>query len=382
MTDRKYFLPAAASLVLAFSLTACQKAAETDGKKTRPPALVSAVTAEKRDLPVLLAAEGHIAALNTVEIRPQLTSIIRDIHFREGDMIKAGQLLFTLDAADDQASLSRAQAQAKQVKAQLVEADKNLKRARELAAAKFLSDSAVDTAASKLDALQAQLAAASADVAAAQVKVGYTRITAPMAGKAGRVDVHPGSLAQQNAATALVTITQLDPLSVEFSLPERDLTTVLAAREQGQVSVVVTPQGGQPRNGALSFIDNTVDRATGTIRMKATLPNHDQRFWPGQFVRVSVTAGITPHAVVLPAEAVQTGPDGRFVYQIAGNNTVSTRPVTLLRLQDRLAIIDGLQGGEKVVRDGGQNLRPGSEVRIASKPAKASQARHASASGE
>ncbi|WP_028452467.1 efflux RND transporter periplasmic adaptor subunit [Chitinilyticum aquatile] len=368
MTERKLLL-IPASLVLAVLLTGCQKDNAGDKQKNRPPATVSAVTVERRDLPVLLQAEGHVSALNTVEIRPQVTSLIRTIHFREGAAITKGQLLFTLESADDEAQLNRARAQARQIEAQLREAEKNLTRTRELAAARFLSDSAVDTAASKVDALQAQLAAARADIAAAGVKLGYTRITAPISGRAGRVDVHPGSLAQQNSATALVTITELDPIAVEFSLPERDLPALLDARSKGQIRVTATTGELPAQEGELSFIDNTVDPATGTIRLKASFRNPKQQFWPGQFVRVSVAAGITPQAVVLPAEAVQTGPDGRFVYLIGADKTVSAKPVTLLRLQDRMAVIDGLQGGERVVRDGGQNLRPGAEVREASAPA-------------
>ncbi|WP_081686924.1 efflux RND transporter periplasmic adaptor subunit [Chitinilyticum litopenaei] len=354
-----------ASLMLAFSLTACQKSDGAADRKARPPATVSTVIVERRDLPVVLAAEGHVTAANTVEIRPQLTSAIRSIHFREGDLVSAGQLLFTLDAADEEAALARAQAQLKQVEAQLREAERNLARSKELATARFLSDSAVDTAASKADTLRAQLAAARADVDAARVQLGFTRITSPISGKAGRVDVHTGSLAQQNAATALVTISQLDPVLVEFSLPERELATVMQARKEGKVGVTASTAGGVPSQGELSFIDNSVDPATGTIRLKARFANAEQAFWPGQFVRVSVSAGLTPNAVVLPAEAVQTGPDGRFVYLVGADKTVSAKPVTLLRLQDRLAVIEGLAGGEKVVRDGGQNLRPGAEVQEA-----------------
>jgi RND family efflux transporter MFP subunit len=330
----------------------------------RPTPQVSVVRAEQRDLAVLLEGQGHIVPLNLVDIRPQLTATIRSVDFHEGDQVRAGQLLFTLDATDADAQLHRAEAQAAQIQAQLDDGRRELTRSRELLKEEFISPSAVDTVASKVDTLSAQLRAARADIDSAHVLRDHTRISAPISGLAGAVAVHPGSLAQ-NATAPLVTLVQLDPIGVEFTLPEQELPRVLAARAAGPVAVMLDAPDGQRVAGTLSFVDNSVNKDTGTIRLKASFANPAHALWPGAYTRVTVAAGTNTGAILLPPQALLEGPDGRFVYVVDTAGKAQAKPVRLLRVQERMAVVEGIAGGTAVVLEGNQNLRAGSQVRVA-----------------
>lgn len=337
-------------------------AAKSAARKSAP--LVGVTTSQTLDLPVRFAAQGHIVPLNQVDVRPQVTGVIRSVHFREGDEVQAGQLLFELDASDVVAQLRRAEAQAAQIRAQLDDATRDLNRTLQLVKSGFMSAAVVDTARSKADSLQAQLKAAHADVESSRVRVGYTRIVAPIAGKAGALAVHPGSLAQVGDAAPLVNLVQFDPIAVEFTLPERDLAAVRAAQDATATKVGLDLGDGGTHTGELSFIDNRVNAATGTIGLKASFANADRRLWPGAYVRVALDAGTSKGAVVLPPQAVLEGPDGHFVFQIGADDHVTARPVTLLRIQDRHAVVGGLGSGETVVVEGARNLRSGMTVTV------------------
>lgn len=324
--------------------------------------LVSIVSTRVTTIPVDLPAQGHVVPVNFVDVRPQLSGTITAIHFREGDDVKAGQLLFTLDDSDARAQLAKAAAQGALINAQLADARRDLQRAQTLVASKFVAVSVADTASSKVDALLAQGRAATADASSARTLLGHTRILAPMTGKAGAVSVHPGSLAQLNATAPLVTVSQFSPVGIEFTLPEQDLAAVLAARQAGTIGVTV--QDASDASGQLIFVNNTINPDSATISLKASFPNAHQTLWPGAFARVVVHAGVSANAVVLPPQAVQEGPAGRFVFLLRADGSVAQQPVTLLRVQDGLAVIAGLAGGVPVVQEGGQNLRPGMKVRV------------------
>jgi len=329
----------------------------------KPPPLVGVTTSRTLDLPVRFAAQGHIVPLNQVDIRPQVTGVIRSVNFREGDEVKPGQLLFELDASDVVAQLRRAEAQANQIHAQLDDATRDLNRTLQLVKSGFMSAAVVDTARSKAESLQAQFKAAQADVESSRVRVGYMRIVSPIAGKTGAVVVHPGSLAQVGDAAPLASIVQFDPIAVEFTLPERDLAAVRDAQAAGDTQVGIDLDG-TTRSGELTFIDNRVNTGNGTIGLKASFANADRHLWPGAYVRVALNAGTTKNAVVLPPQAVLEGPDGNFVFQVDGHKQVVSRPVTLLRIQDHNAVVDGLRSGETVVVEGARNLRSGMTVAI------------------
>lgn len=330
--------------------------------------LVSVVTATALDLPVEYAAQGHLVALNQVDVRPQMTGTILQVHFREGDDVRAGQLLFSLDPSDATAQLNKYVAQAAQIGAQLADAKRDYARSKELVKSDFIAPSAVDTAASKVDALQAQLTAANADIASARVALSHTRIIAPVSAKAGAVVVHPGSLAQLGATAPLVTLVQFDPIGVEFTLPEQNLTPIVAARSAGKVPVSVLAPDGKSIDGQLSFVNNTINADTATISLKASFPNPHGELWPGTFARVTVHAGADRNVVVLPPQAILEGPDGRFVYAVGADGTVAQQKVNMLRIQRELAVVEGVRSGERVVLEGGQNLRPGMLVQVAPAP--------------
>lgn len=339
-----------------------------DSEKGKAAPLVTLVSAESRDLPIQFSGQGHLVALNQIEIRPQITGIIRSVNFNEGDEIKAGQLLFTLDDTDAKAQLHRAQAQAAQIEAQLKDAEREYQRSQELFKKNFIATGAVETAGSKVDTLRAQLKSMAADIDSARIILDHTRIISPITAQAGAVTVHPGSLAQQTA-TALVTLAVLDPIGVEFSLPEQNLNQLLAARALGPVKVVLDTSDGKKTEGKLTFINNTVNTETGTINLKASFSNSAKTLWPGVFARVTVLAGTEKAAVVLPPQAILEGTKERFVYVLDLDNRVASKPVTLLRIQDRMAIVSGLQNGEKVVLEGNHNLREGARVTVSDKPA-------------
>ncbi|MDB5754273.1 MAG: family efflux transporter, subunit, partial [Massilia sp.] len=312
-------------------------------------------------------AQGHVVPLNFVDIRPQVTGIVRTVNFHEGEDVKAGQLLFTLDDSDARAQLAKAEAQGALIGAQLADARRELQRTQALVASKFIAVSVADTASSKVDAFVAQARAAAAEASSARTLLGYVRIASPIDGKAGAVMVHPGSLAQTGGVVPLVTISQFSPVGVEFSLPEHDLAAVLAARDAGKVSVSL--ENSPDAEGKLTFINNTIDQGSATINLKASFPNARQTLWPGGFARVVVHAGVSHGAVVLPPQAVQEGPSGRFVFLLGADSKVTMKPVSLLRVQNEMAVISGLNGGERVVLEGGQNLRPGMSVQLAKAPA-------------
>lgn len=329
--------------------------------KARPAPLVSVAAVRARDLPLTLTAQGHVTPLNQVEVRPELTAVIRAVHFHEGEQVAAGQLLFTLDSSATTALLQRARAQAAQVAVQLEEAELAHARTLRMVQAGYMSPSAIDTQTSKVEGLKAQLAAARADIANAGVQLGRSRIVAPVAGRTGAVNVHPGSLAQLGQVAALVTIVQLDPIGVEFELPEQYLNAVRAAGAR----VAVQDADGAALQGQLTFINSTVNSASGTILLKASFGNAGQVLWPGAFVRVALDAGVDRGAAVLPAQALLEGADGRFVYVVEGGGHVAARPVALLRVQDEGAVVTGVRDGERVVVEGGRDLYPGALVRTA-----------------
>ncbi|WP_179958395.1 efflux RND transporter periplasmic adaptor subunit [Chitinimonas arctica] len=330
------------------------------------PQLVGVVLSQHKDVPVRLETQGTVAALNSVELRPQVASTVRELHIREGQDVAKGQRLFTLDGRNDAAKVAQASADLAQARAQLADAERNLARSRQLLQQQFVSPSAVDTAQSTVDSMRAAVAAKQAAVASAQVGLSYQAIHAPFAGRAGAIDVHPGSLVQPGAATPLLTLTQLDPIAVSFTLPEQELSRLLAAQQSGKVPALALLEKQESLPGRLSFIDSAVDAASGTIRVKAEFANPEHRLWPGAFVRIAIELGVDKNAVLLPVGSLQTGPAGQFVYLVEADETVKAQPIKLARIVTeqgkQYGIVTGLAGGQKVVAEGGQNLRPGAKV--------------------
>ncbi len=325
------------------------------------PVSITTVAAQRRDLDVVLEATGTVTALNSVDIRPQVASTITKVHIREGQFVKAGQLLFTLDARSDEVAVTKAQAQLAKDQAALADAERQLTRSRDLFAQNFISQGAVDTNQSLVESQQAVVAADRAAIAAVQVGLSYSRITAPAAGRAGAINVYAGSLVQPSGLP-LVTITQLDPIAVAFSLPQRNLADALATlRAGGGAVTAVLPEGGGTVAGKLAFVDNAVDAGSGTVRVKAEFGNRNEHLWPGAFVVVRLTVQTLKGATIVPQASVIQGPRGRFVY-VVDDGKATPRPVEIVHAAGEDAAVTGVQPGERIVVEGRQNLRPGSAV--------------------
>lgn len=330
------------------------------GKGGDAPVSVTTVVAASRDWPQQLAASGTVTALNTVDIRPQVASVIAKVHIAEGQFVKAGELLFTLDSRADEANLAKAQAQLERDQAALADAERQLARSRDLLAQKFVSQSAVDTNLTLVDGQRAAVNADRAAIAAARVALSYSRIVAPSAGRAGAIDVYAGSYVQPSGAP-LVTITQLDPIAVAFTLPQRDLPDVLAALKSGHAPVRATlPDARGVLEGKLQFVDNVVDPNSGTVRLKAVFDNAELRLWPGAFVNVELSPRTLHGAIVIPQAAIIQGANSHTVYVAGADGKAELRRVEVVASAGNEAVVTGLAAGSRVVVEGKQNLRPGS----------------------
>jgi RND family efflux transporter MFP subunit len=325
-----------------------------------PPVSVTLVRAQKRDVPVLLESTGTVVPLSSVDVRPQMTSVVSKVHIREGQFVRAGELLFTLDSRADEANVAKVRAQMARDEASLADARRQLQRSRELLAQNFISQGAVDASQAAVDAQTALVASDKAAVDAARVSLSYARITAPGAGRVGTIPVFEGSAVQANQTT-LVTITRLDPISVSFNLPQRHLGDALAALKEGGSDVVATlPDKGATLTGKLQFVDNAVDAASGTVKVKAQFDNKTGQLWPGAFANVRMTVRTLKDAVVIPQAAVVQSPRGTVVFTVGEGNKAVPRRIEVLYAQGEDAAVGGLKPGERIVLDGRQNVRPGS----------------------
>lgn len=336
-------------------------AAPSSAPAAAAPVTVTTVRAQKRDLPVLLKASGTVTPITSVEVKPQLSSVVSQVHVQEGQFVKAGALLFTLDARADQANVAKARAQLAKDQAALADARRQFVRAQQLLAQNFISQGALDTNQAQVDAQAAVVAADQAAIDVARVALSYARVVAPHAGRAGAINVFAGSAVQANLTT-LVTITQLDPMAVAFSLPQRNLPDALAALKDGGAAVSATlADGGGSFQGRLKFVDNAVDASSGSVKVKAVFDNPDGKLWPGAFVEIAQTVRTLKDAVVLPQAALIQSARGSLVYILEDGKAVS-KPVQLLYAQGNDAAVTGVKAGDAVVLDGKQNIRPGTPL--------------------
>lgn len=341
---------------------ACSGKPDVAPPATGAPAVsVTTVRAAQRDLPVLLTATGTVAPLSSVDVRPQVTSVVSQVHVREGQMVRSGELLFTLDSRIDETNVAKAQAQLARDEASLADARRQLARSKELFAQNFISQGAVDTNQTAVESQSALVASDRAALDAARVSLSYAKVKAPSAGRVGASNVFAGSAVQANQTT-LITLTQLDPIAVAFSLPQRHLPDVLDALKDGGAAVTATlPEGKERFSGRLKFVDNAIDASSGTVKVKALFANREGRLWPGAFVNVSMTARTLKNAVVIPQAAIVQTQRGTIVYAVQ-EGKAALRPVQLLYAQGDDAAVTGVNAGERIVLDGRQNLRPGVAV--------------------
>ncbi len=332
-----------------------------------PAVPVSTVAAVKRKLSLSLFATGSVVPVSAVEVRPQLSGVISRVHVREGQSVRAGELLFTLDTRSDEANVAKLRAQLAKDQVLLADAQRQLARSRELLGRNFISQGAVDSSQTAVDSLLASLQADQASLAAAQVPLSYGQIRAASAGRVGLVPVFAGSAVQANVTT-LATITRLDPIDVAFSLPQSALPDLRALLQSGQAKVEARlPEQAQALEGKLQFIDSVVDAASGTVKVKARFENRESKLWPGAFVKVALQTRELKDAIVIPLPAVIQNARGPIVY-VAQDGKAVQKPVQLLATQDDEAAVSGLDAGDRVVVDGRQNLRPDAPI-VERKPA-------------
>jgi len=363
------------------------------GGETGPVPVVVAMVGEKT-VPVNIDVIGNVEAYSTISVKAQIGGQLTLVSFHEGDFVKKGDLLFTIDPRPYEAQLNQADANLARDTAALSQAEANL--ARDMANEKYsrteagryqklaeqgiVSREQTDQIGASADALaqsvladkaaiesaRAQIVASKAAIENVKVQLSYTKIVSPIDGRTGNLTVKQGNIVAPNTME-LMTITELEPIYVTFSVPESQLGDIKRYMAQGKLMVMATPQDDntQKETGYLTFIDNAVDATTGTIKLKGTFQNADKKLWPGQFVRVTLQLTTRPNAVVVPNQAVQTGQDGQFVYVVKDDKTVEMRPVvTSTRVDQELVVDSGLQPGETIVTEGQLRLAPGSRVQV------------------
>ncbi|WP_342594177.1 efflux RND transporter periplasmic adaptor subunit [Salinicola lusitanus] len=333
-----------------------------------PATAISAVAASRGDLPIELTALGTVRPLSSVAVRPRVEGELISVDFEEGQTVQKGQRIAQIDPRDYQAQLDQAKGQLAQDQAQLASAKEDLARYEKLIETNYVSRQELEQQRQLVRQYQGTVASDQASVKSAQVQLDYTDITAPIAGVVGIRNVDPGNIVQLGDDEPIVTITQLDPISVIFSLPSRYVDVVRGRLVAGDHPAVnVTDTDGETHSGQLSSIDSNVNSATGTIRLRAILDNPTGGLYPNAYVDVSLVSQILRDQVIVPEPAVQTGQEGNYVYVVKDDDTVTRRDVTLAATQNsQSALSSGVEAGERVVVDGVDSLREGAKVRVVS----------------
>jgi membrane fusion protein, multidrug efflux system len=354
-----------AAIAVLLALTGCSpKGPRVLNRPATVP--VTVANAESRDVPVEIQAIGTVQAFSTVSVRPQITGPIMQVHFQEGDEVKAGHLLFTLDPRPWEAALKQAQANLKRDEAQLTNARLQFERTSNLFESKIASQQDFDTAEATYRGADGTVQADIAAITNAQVNLDYTTIRAPIEGRTGSPAVKQGNVVKA-PDDVLVTITQIHPIYVAFAVPEQHLPIIRRRSSEAVLPVsAVAPGDAGPRSvGELSFINNTVDTNTGTILLKATYANTNSVLWPGQFVQVSLTLSNLQNATVVPSQAVQAGQNGEYIFVVKPDSTVEPRPVSAsITYQGLRVISEGIKSGDVVVTDGQLRLTNGASISI------------------
>jgi len=336
---------------------------------TLEPAIpVVAGTAKEKDVPIYLEGLGTVQALNTVTVHVRVDGQLKEVAFTEGQEVKKGEVLAKIDPDPYIAQLAQAEAKKLSDEAQLIIAEINLQRDVELRAGRVISQQEYDNQKALVAQWKATVAADVAAIESAQVQLNYTIITAPLDGRIGIRIVDPGNIVRAADPNGIILITQLHPITVLFTLPEQNLPDIQDAMERGPVTVhaLGRKEGQLLGAGVLKVIDNQIDTTTGTIRMKAEFPNEKNRLWPGQFVNARLLLETRKNGIVVPAQAIQRGPEGTYVFGIRPDMTVEIRLVKVEQIQQREALIShGLKSGERIVVEGQYRLQPHSRVKLA-----------------
>jgi membrane fusion protein, multidrug efflux system len=357
-------------MLLMFALTGC--AAKKEPPKERPPVPVNVAMSATKDMPVQVRAIGNVEPFTTVAIKAQVNGQLSRVHFREGQDVRKGDLLFTIDPRPFEAALRQAEAALAKDLAQAAFSREQVRRYGVLLKDGIVTQDQYDQLRANADSFDATAAADRAAADSARLQLAYCSIRSPIDGRTGNLLVQEGNLVKANDVPVLVTINQVTPIYVSFTVPEKEMPEIrkFLSDKKLKVEAVIPHDTQSPESGTISFLDNAVDTATGTIKLKGTFANKDRRLWPGQFVNVILTLTTRRNAVVVPTQAVQTGQQGQFLFVVKPDLTVESRPVTVgLALGDESVIEKGVNAGEKVVTDGQVRLIPGSKVEVKQEPA-------------
>ena len=391
-------LPGITLLAGCLALSACSgKPAPTTASAKKgdgggAPVVVAKVT--MKDVPVDIQVIGNVEAYSAIAVKAQVGGELTRVSFKEGDYVKAGDLLFTIDPRAMRAQLQQVEANLLKNKAQLQQAQANL--ARDIAQQKYAEAQSaryarlmqegviskeqaelvrtnadatlqgVEADKAAIESARAEIAATQATVENVRVQLGYTEVRSPIDGRTGSINVKQGNVVT-GSSVDLTTINQVQPIYVTFSVPESQLRPVKRYMEVNKLQVIAVPQDdeGTKEVGVLTFVDNNVDMSTGTIKLKGTFPNQDRKLWPGEFVRVTLRLTTQANALVIPNQAVQTGQDGPFVFVVKADRTVESRPIsTGARIDDEMVVERGLEAGETVVTEGHLRLAPGTRIQL------------------
>jgi len=340
-----------------------------EGPAALPPPLVTVVQATAHDVPRYLDEIGRNAAFESVNVTPQVAGQVIERHFQDGENLKKGQLIFVIDPRPYKAQLDSARANLAQVRAALELAKIQFARDQELVGTRAISKQDYDTKKNTVDVNEAQVEAAKAAIETAQINLDYCYIHSPIDGRAGARLVDVGNVVQPNT-TSLLSIQRIDPIYATFTITEQDLAEVQKRMSRGMLKALVRlPADAEDaaRPGKVEFLDNAVQNATGTVNLRATIPNADRHFWPGQFVNVRLLLDTEKGTVLIPNQAAQISQQGPFVFVVKSDDTAELRPVTLGQRQGNdVVIASGLEAGERVVLAGQLLVRPGSKVHVAS----------------
>ena len=337
--------------------------------KAQPPPLipVMAGTAETRNVPVYVEGLGSVQAFNTVTVKARVDGQITKVFFREGQEVKAGDSLFQIDPRPFQTALQQAQAAREKDEAQLQSAQLDLDRTSQLLAQKFQTRQAYDQQKATVGQLQASIKADEAQIANAQLNIDYALVRAPIDGRTGARQVDVGNLVQSAQNPNLVTITQIKPIFVSFTVPATRLDEIRKNQAKQPLKVIAYAQDGKTAlaQGVLTLIDNQVDVATGTIHLKAQFDNADEPLWPGEFISARIVLAIREDAVTVPEQAVMQGPNGAYVYVLKDDDTAQRRGVKIAATQEGIAVVsDGLKAGERIVTEGQYRLTDGAKAKV------------------
>jgi len=347
-------------------LTSCRPPDRTAGKKDAVPVPVRVAVATRQAVPLELRTFGAIQALQSVEIRAQVGGPITKLHYQEGQDVQAGDLLISIDARPMEAALKSAEANLARDRALQADADREAVRQEALLKKGLSAQDEAEHARTQAEALTASVHADEAAVANAKLNLEYCSIRAPLTGRVGERRVDAGNLVKVNDQV-LVTLNQIQPVEISFTIPQQELTRVLTAQAQGplEVRAFSAERPDVVEGGLLTFVDNAVDAATGTIRLKARFENAKRTLWPGEFVSIVLRVGLDTNALTIPATAVLPGQKGPLVFVVKSDQTTDGRFIKLIRTYEQTTIIGGgIQEGEQVVVDGQQRLSPGAKVMV------------------